>query len=381
MAITFSEFDTTPAGLIAALKAAILASADWADYGVVQTTTTSTGATTAAGNTVTLTSVTNFAVGSWITVQPGATEVTRQIASIAGNVITINGTWGSIYASGTSYRTRGTVLHTTTDGGAKLIVDLEGSFDAAGSHLGTVVYRDWTSGTTPGGHVDGKNYFTYFRNAVGAATMPIHVTLSAGKNHLFFSLEGPRATEANPTSTTYGSMRNYFAVSELTPYHVEDEVPAVVAIGNQTQSATPSVNTGSHLVGISRDTANAASWTSGRLASLDWPTVQTTDVVTMPRNCTIDGSTYLFPFVVFSEAEGIRGRLGYFFYTGTTAPTALTDLPEPVGSKVTYDGVIYRLTAVNKGDGGTVAWGPFGSVANSNPPLRSVVVAVPFAAA
>lgn len=384
MAITYSEFDTTPAGLLAALKAAILTNADWSDYGVVNTTTTSTGATTAAGSTVTLTSVTGYAVGGWITAAPGGVggpEISRQITSIVGNVITISGTWGSIYASGATFKTRGTVLHSTTTEGAKLIVDLEAGNDNA-SYIGFNVYRDWTSGTVPGGHVDYKPYFLYYRFTAGTSTMPIHVTLSVGKDHLFVAIEGPRAGETSATSTTYGTIKNYFAVSALTPYHAEDEVPAVIAIGITNQSSTPSVNTNAHQVGVSRDAADLTSWQPGRLATLDWPTIYTTDVVTMERDCTIDGSTYLLPYVMFSEEEGIRGRLSNFFYCGTTAPSPLTDFPEPVGSKVNYDGITYKLIATNKGDGSNAAWGPFGSISNSSSlPLRSIVLAVPFAVA
>lgn len=382
MAITYSEFDTTPAGLIAALKAAILVNTDWADYGVVAVSTTNSIATVAAQSTATLTSAASFTVGQWIVVAPGGAggpEITRQITAVAGNVITISGTWGSIYAIGTTFRTRNTVLHSTTTQGAKMIVDLEGANDLA-SYLGVSVYRDWTTGTAPGGHVDTKNYYTYYRFSAGVSTMPIHVTLSVGKDHLFFAIEGPRAGEANATSSTYGTIKNYFAVSALTPYHTEDTVPAVVAIGINTASSTPSVNSGGHQIGISRDAANTASWQPGRLATLDWPTIYTTDVVTMERDCTIDGSTYLLPYVMFSEEEGIRGRLSHFFYCGTTAPSPLTDYPEPIGSKVNYDGITYKLTAINKGDGSNASWGPFGSTSNgSSSPLRSIVLAVPFA--
>lgn len=381
MAITYSEFDTTPAGLIAALKAAILTNADWTDYGVVNVTTTSTNATTSSGTTVNLTSVAGFAVGQWITVQPGASEITRQITNITGNTITVSTTWGAIYATGTTYKTRGTVLKSTTTGGAKLIVDLEGGTNGL-SYTGVSVYRDWTTGTTPGGHTDYKSYYVYYRASSGVSTMPLHVTLSVGKDHLFFSIEGPRAGEASPTSTTYGSIKNYFAISELTPYHAADTVPAVVAVGINELSVTPAVTTGGHQVAISRNKADTFSWQPGRLGTLFWPTVYTTDVIKLNRDCTIDGSTYLLPYVLFSEDEGIRGRLKHFFYAGTTDPSPAADMPSPVGSKVSYDGIVYKLVAPSKGDGSNVAWGPFGSASNSSTtPLRSLVLAVPYSVA
>jgi hypothetical protein len=376
VAITYTEFDTTPAGLIAALKAAILVNAHWTDLGVVDADTTSTGATTGAGNTVTLTSATGFTVGQWITVNPGATEIYRQITAVAGNVITISGTWGVIFASGTAFKARSTVLKSTSDNGTELILDLEG--DLSTNYMGVIAYRQW-SGTAPGGWTDAKPSWLYWKVAAGTTTMPIHVTLSAGKNHLFIAIEGPRPNETSPTSTTYGSVKNYFALSELTKYHAGDTINPAISIGVPTNTAVTAVNSGGHTVGISRDAANTLSWGVGRLASLDWPTIYTTDVVSMNRVCTIDGNVYLLPYVMFSENEGIRGRLTNFFFCNTNSPSPITDYADPVGTRVAYNGIVYKLTAVNKGDGTNVAWGPFGSVANSSAVTRSIIVAVPFA--
>jgi hypothetical protein len=378
VAITYTEFDTTPAGLIAALKTQILANAHWTDQAVVAATTTNSIATTAAGNTATLTSATGFTVGQWITVNPGATEVYKQITAVAGNVITIAGTWGAISAIGTTFKTRGTVLKSTTDNGSDLILDLEG--DLATNYLNIITYRGYT-GTAPGGWTDARPNWLYWKFSAGTLTMAIHVTLSVGKNHLFIAIEGPRANEASATSTVYGSVKNYFALSELTKYHAGDTTPVAIAIGAPVLSPTPQVASGFHQVGISRDAANTASWGIGRLASLDWPTIYTTDVVSMNRACTIDGNVYLLPYVMFSETEGIRGRLTNFFFCNTTAPSPLTDYADPVGTRVTYNGIVYKLTAVNKGDGTNVAWGPFGAVANSTNVTRSIIIAVPYAVA
>lgn len=383
MAITYVEFDTTPAGFVAALKAQILTNAHWSDQGVVAATTTSTGATTAAGSTVTLTSATGFTIGSYLTAGVGtANEAAFLITNVVGNVVTISGTWNVIFPSGNTFKTRNNVLRSLSDRGADLIIDLD-----AGASVGLVnavqfsVYRAY-AGTAPGGYTDAKLYYLYWKVQTGAATMPLHVVLSAGKNHLYFSVEGPRANEANASSTAYGTVRNYFALSDMIAYNASDTVPAVVAMGQSQAQGTPNTQYFSHSAYISRDSVNAASWTIGRLASLDWPTVQTSDVVTLNRTCTIDGNTYLFPYVLASETEGMRGRLSSFFYCGSTGPTPLSDMPENVGSKVTYGGIVYKLLAVNKGDGSNLAWGPFGAAANNGgSPNRSVVVAVPFAVA
>jgi hypothetical protein len=381
MTITYEEFDSTPATLIAALKTKILANTHWTDQGVVAVSTTSTGATVAAQSTVTLTSAAGFVAGQWIVVNPGTSDALYQVSSIAGNVLTVVGTWGVIFASGSTFRTRNTVLKSTSDRGVDLIVDLEGG-GLSGAYIGTTTYRAY-AGTAPGGHTDSKNYWLYWKTSGAVMTVPLHVTLSVGKNHLFFAIEGPRPFETGPTSTTYGSIKNYFAVCDLVPYHAADTTGAVIGISGSTNGAsTPAVSVAnSHQVAVSRDFANTASWQPGRLASLDWPTIYTTDVVTMNRTCTIDGNTYLFPYVMVSEAEGIRGRLSTFFYCGTTSPSPVTDFPDPVGTKVSYGGIVYKLVAVNKGDGTSVAWGPFGSVANNGAITRSIIVAVPFAVA
>jgi hypothetical protein len=384
MAITYSEFDTTPAGLIAALKAAILASTDWtADAAVTPVTTTTSSATTSSGTTVNVNSTTGLSVGQSITIGTvgSGTETHRVITGISGSTLTVTPTWGLVYSIGAAIRTRNNIVRSTTTSGAKIVVDLEGaSSDNYLSYLGLGVYREW-AGTAPSGFTDATQAYCYYRASAGTSAMPLHVTLSAGKDHLFVGIEGPRANETNPTSTTYGSVKNYIAISELTPYHAGD-TSAVVVVGYASPTFTPSVATGGHQSTASRNYANTTSWNAGRLATLDWPTIYTTDVVTMPRECDIDGNTYLLPYVYFSEADGIRGRLKHFFYCGTTAPSSLLDYPDPVGTKVSYGGTVYKLIAPNKGDGSNVAWGPFGSVSNgSSTPMRSLVIAVPFSAA
>lgn len=384
MAITYTEFDTTPAGLVAALKTQILVNTHWTDQAVVAVNTTNSVATTSAGTTATLTSATNFTVGQWITVAPGGTggpEIYRQITAVAGNVITVSQTWGSIYAIGVTFRSRSTVLKSTSDNGTELILDIEG--DLQTNYMSVQAYRQYT-GTAPGGFTDAKQSWLYWKAAAGTLTMPIHVTLSVGKNHLFFAIEGPRANETSATSTIYGSLKNYFALSELTKYHAGDTVtnPAI-SIGVPTSIVTATVNSGAHQVGISRDAANTVSWGVGRLASLDWPTIGTTDVVSMNRQCTIDGNAYLLPYVMFSETEGMRGRLTNFFFANTNAPTPATDYPDNIGHRVTYSGIVYKLIALNKGDGSVAAWGPFGSVGNGSAgiQLKTIILAVPYAVA
>ena len=376
--ITYTEFETTPALVQARLKTEILANSHWSDLGITQSVTTTVGATTAAGNTVTLTNAAGFAAGQVIQIGAGAVE--KIIASVAGNVITLTTTWGAIYATGSTFKNKGQALQSTTTSGAKLILNMDGEISNFNC-LGMSTHSNWV-GTGPDGFVDRETAFLYWKAASGTSTMPIHVTLSVGQDHIFIGIEGPRSHETSPTSTTYGSVKNYFAMSDLVRYHAADLVPTSISIGQNRNSATPSTAQNSHQVAISRDSLDTTSWPAGRLASLDFPTVFATDVVTMNRTCTIDGKNYLLPYVLFSEAEGIRGRLSNFFYANTNTPSPATDYPDPVNVRVEYEGIVYRLLAVSKGDGTNAAWGPFGAAANSSSsPLRSVIVAVPYAEA
>lgn len=381
--ITFTEFETTPATLIADLRTAILTNTHWSDLGITEVSTTSTGATTSAGFTVALTSVAGLVVGQGITITNAGGTLTadRVISGISGTTVTVSVAWGSIFPTGSTFKTRAKVLQCTTTDGAKMIVNLEGE-QSTFNNLGVSMHTNWV-GTAPDGFVDRETAFVYFKGTGGITNMPVHVTLSVSKDHLFVALEGPRAHELSPTSTTYGSIKNYFAMSSLVRYHAADTVPTVVGIGQNRNAAAPSVTQNSHQVGISRNSTDTSSWGAGRLASLDFPTVYSTDVITMNRACTIDGRNYLLPYVLFSEAEGIRGRLQHFFYCNTNTPSPATDYPDPVGIRVEYEGVIYRIIAANKGDANQVAWGPFGSASNgaAGTQLRTVLVAVPYAVA
>lgn len=378
MTITYEEYDTTPAGFLALLKTKILSNPHWSDQGVVGSTTTSTGATTSGGTTVNLTSAAGFTIGSFLVAGVGtANENSFQITNVVGNTVTISGTWGFAFPSGNTFKTKNTVLKSTSDRGALLMVDIE-AWTTGLYYWGFQVYRGYT-GTSPGGHTDGKGYQVWWRAGGGTSTMPIHVTLSVGKNHLFVAVEGPRGYEASPTNTTYGSIKTYFALSDLIPYHEEDTIPAVVAVS--VQGWNPTVPGNGHQAQISRDSEDTVSWQAARLGTISWPTMFSSSYVTMPRNCTIDGNSYLFPYVVFSEAEGIRGRLSSFFYAGGTQMSTILDLSEPVGAKVTYDGIEYILVAVTKGDGTNDPWGPFGLTFASTAVMRSIVVAVPYAVA
>jgi hypothetical protein len=385
MGIAYSEFDTTPATLVSTIKAAILGSSDWTSVPVTPVSTTNTVATTAAGNTITLSSVAGIVSGQVIAIAPGtANEVQRLVLSVSGNVVTISGTWGLIYATNTTVVTRNEILRTTTSAGAPMVIDLAGNLTGVAGQANVfalLTYRQWT-GNTPGGHTDLNTSYATYKSGAQLTTQPVHVTVSAGKNHVFIAIEGPRAHEAGATSTLYGSLKNYVFVAGVTPYHASDAIPCVVTGSQVTWVAASSVASNAHQVAISRDSTNSNSWTAGRLASLTMPTMYTsTDVISVNRVCTIDGKTYLLPYVLFSETEGIRGRLTSLFYANTNAPSPVGDYPDPTNGQVELNGVIYKLVPVSKSDGANQAWGPFGIVGPPGVITRTVLVAVPYAEA
>lgn len=380
MAINYTEFDSTPATIFADLRTAILGSSDWSDISPVPINVTNSVANVTSNANMTLTSAAGLVVGQSIVVEGGgAREENRMITAISGNVITVNSNWAQVHPIGSAVATRAMVLRSVSTSGAALIIDLQADLYAT-HYLGLAFYRDW-SGTAPGGWVDREPGYLYWKAQGGTTTMPVHCTVSAGKDHLFIAVEGPRAWEANTTSTTYGSVKNYVFLSEVTRYHANDTTPCAVAGATSTNTATAAVTANSHQVAISRDSANTQSWSVGRLTTLTFPTLYSTDEVPGNRVCTIDGQTYLLPYVLFSQSEGIRGRLSRLFYANTNAPSPSTDYPDPVNTLVTFDGVVYKLVPVNKSDGTVNSWGPFGSINQGTAVTRSFLVAVPYAEA
>jgi hypothetical protein len=377
MAFVFTEFDTNPLDVYNAIKNAVVAGGDWTDISPTQITMTSSGAT--SGAALSVTDATGIVVGQAIVAEQGTVrEERRKVTSVTGNALTVDANWSFSHASGTTFKSVDTVLQCTTTRGAKMIVNLQAG--RADTHWMTgSFYRDYT-GTAPGGWVDRQDWQLFWKSAAATNTAILHVMVSASANHLFVSIEGPRAHEPSTTSVTYGSQRHYFFLSDLVPYHAADTSPVVVGGAPTTATAAASSWTGgSHQGWISRNYANSASWTPCKLASLNVPTVFTAEVFSLQRTCTIDGNNYLFPYVVFDLAEGIRGRLAAPFYAGPTDVSPTNDFPETIGQQVTFDSKKWRIVAANKGDGTTATWGPLGAATQGTTVRRSVAIALPIA--
>lgn len=383
MTIRYSEFDTTMGGAVEAIAAKILEHPDWANITpATPATTTNTAATGTTSTSLTwaVNDGSKFVAGDTVIIQPGgANETLRTVVSASATQIVLSGANMPIsYPVGTTIRVHSKILSATTTAGAKMILNLYGGptflngfqYDVMASHTGLA-----------GGAGPRRSRYLIWRQSTSGSTSAhaVHVILSVSKEHLYIEVEGPRAAEPGATSTTYGSTRTYMALCGLVSYHAADTVPAWVHVGSAMSTSTGSTGNLSHAADISRDTAGNA-WDEIRLASLDFPTVRTTDTVALQRKCSIDGKEYMFPYVVFSVKEGIRGRLHRFFNAGTTGPNAPLDLPDNPGSQITHEGVTYRLRAINKGDGSVSPWNAFGS-SSSSTGIYSPVVAVPYATA
>lgn len=273
------------------------------------------------------------------------------------------------------------LVKTVTGRGATIAVDFNavaptvqvGTFDVFASH----------DGTTAGPSV--RKFLRYKRVSSGTtATVNLHVVLSAGRDHLFVSIEGPWTNEANTDSGNYGSIRNYLAISEITSYFdlAADPAPCVGVVGRQINGG-PSWTNGSYDIYVSRNRANNQSWVKGKVLSLD-PVVAASFGGTMlngNRQTVSDGNYYLSPYVVAEDADGFRGRLGKLFMAGWNNQSYNDIPPPPQGQIVTYGGEQYRLIAANKSDATEDCYDALGIIANGSGGAyaNSPVVAVPYA--
>jgi hypothetical protein len=297
MVTAFSMFDTTPAGAIAAVKAAILASTDWSNP---------------AGDRV----------------------------------------------------------QCTTTRGAAMVVDLA---DAAVTtqKLQFGVYR-----TT--GLVDKIQRWMQWRTVAGATSDPLHCIVSAGKEHLYITVEGPRAGEPAPESSSSGSYRPVFFLCDLVPYFASDAVPAVVCGG--TSSAVVPASQTSYGVSVSRNAANNSAWVSAMLETLQPPRGHTTSAYRYTGQSLSAGSGGITarPYVVFEDVYGLRGRLAPFFCLGWNVVGSLADFPAQVFTRVTIGSITYLGVSVTRAPS-TLGASPFGSIGStSDTDSGSPVVAVPY---
>jgi hypothetical protein len=377
MALTYAEFDSTPQTIVYDLRQAILASSDWAKINTQVNYGPTTAAAAVAATTVTMGSTTGIVVGQTIRIGPegGATTEYKTVSAVTATVVTFAGQ-GLAYAqpSGTVIYSASEILKATTTRGAQMVVDLVDGF-AESHNLNMAVWQSH-DGTTGAGR---SPRYLYWRTGASGFAMPLHCIVSASKEHLFISIEGPRANETAANSATLGSLRNYFFIDDLVPYHASDTTPVVIAGGTSPAAAAASAANNSYTAHASRNIANNASWSQAKLLTLDFPSCASSETVQVLRQSSGDGKYYLSPYVCFGDEAGLRGRLRSLLHAGFNYADTLEAPTPPIGQKITYEGQTYKLLAVNKSEGGTRTWGQLGSAANDSTTTfhRSAIVAVP----
>jgi len=272
-----------------------------------------------------------------------------------------------------------TLFTATTTRGAQMALDLNTTAFTV-SLINATFYRSH-DGTTA---VDGVTRF--LRHKTGAtgslAANTYHGIVSAGKEHLFISVEGPRIGEANPDSATVGSNRMYFFMSDLVPYFPADTTPTIVSFGATANAAGATWLTHG-MAWAHRNGANTTSWQPGKVISLDWPNGNSASLHLNSRlEASLDGDDQQhWPYLYVDNTEGLRGRLSSFFYLGYNYATTL-DVPVPQeGQIVTIDGLQYKALAVHKGDANVNTYGAFGGAVTSTSVTYwvSPIIAVPYA--
>jgi hypothetical protein len=274
----------------------------------------------------------------------------------------------------------------TTTRGADMVVDLNASA-LTSNRLNLNFYTSY-DGTTLGTIIPSTRYMHFKEAATGTlATNVFYVIVSASKEHLFISIEGPRAGETAADSALYGSIRQYMFMSDLVPYFDSgvDPTPTVAAYATYQTTYGPGVPH-NFKVALSKSKSGSLFWMPGSMLTLEWPSTSQGAQVTQNR-LGLDGNLFLAPYVVADDAEGVRGRLARFFYAGASyGPNDAVAAPAQHGDFVTYDSIKYKILNVGRssGSGNSQQWGAFGAANNNGSGLTMLygpLVAVPYAAA
>lgn len=239
----------------------------------------------------------------------------------------------------------GNIVKCTDDAGEQLVVDLQKS-GATTQRAGLSVFtsHDGTTG------VNEKSFFHFWRTVVSGATVndPLHIVVSAGKNHLCISSEGPRPGEPFAANIDSGSHKTTFWLGSLEPYFdsTDDPTPAVIVLGANPTDTVGAVDSACY---ISKDSTGAVFWSTGYLA-----TVVTPALTTLYRQgawIALDGNTYLFPWVVWSALDGVRGRLKNCFNAGFMQGSVQSQVTDPVngvGEEFTVGGKTYKCHQIGR---------------------------------
>lgn len=367
-AIIYDEFQTTPDGLIAALKAAILTSTDWSQVATWYEALPPISAAEAVGQTnlsaTGMTGTSGFP-GDTVVIDRGtAEEETLTVSSYnASNIITTTATAFAHDVGSTIERVHAHTVKSVTADGAELILDLSEA-PPTNRRVGMAGYRTMV-GATP---TDKRAvYPPYMSSAAGTTTtLPVHVFVAAGKDFLFINLMGPRSgepfAESNPWSDPVflGRVLNYDPADTSKPVYLAGR-------GNDSSTGTAIPNGW-----VNRNAGDTTSWVIAFLGTICYPS--TYDSATSPThlNPTRNGKRFFWPYVISEVEDGPRGRLKDVFFAGVNAARAGYQYDVP-GRRYTKDGITYQAVVPTRASTGTV--GHFGS----NDPSALAMVLIPVA--
>lgn len=365
------KYKCNPADIRNRIRTAMLDSTDWVQIGGAQASTTLSAQWGAYGSgVIAVTSSTNFLAGQKVILVTGsstrmytiktvdsATQITVDLTGINNDV-----TWP---AGTTIANTAGYLLKSTTTRGAQMVIDLFAGLDMNHA-LRVDVYRTH-DGTTGVDRV--SRILNWVATSYATATDPVHVVVSAGKEHVWIRLEGSRWGEA--TSTNYNGSIGGLFLGDLVPYFGTDTVPAVVLAAAVGDMASGGGNTG--VCYVSRNAANNASWVGADMLSLSRPTGgasanQFSETAVSPTTLAMDGNHYLWPYVVVEHTAGLRGRVGQLLHVGSSSEQSVSPNPSSTGERYTVGGVVFESMVGTRN--GVFPWG-------SSNGARGPVVAVP----
>jgi hypothetical protein len=270
--------------------------------------------------------------------------------------ITTSTDWSNITAN---------IVKATTTRGAEMVLDLNKA--APVNNYATVAF--WRTHNGSSGTDEITRYLHWKYTSGGTTSNTLHCMVSASKEHLILQVEGPYSTETNTDNVESGSKRNTLVMADIVPYHGGDTQASVFAWASNSTGSTASA--GNTYGMVSRNQANSASWVTTTLCVVQTPVnhdVGLGQAHTLQHVAKGDGKTYLFPYVVVENTDGLRGRLANMFWAGWSRQAIGQEGGGLVeGSTVTYSGADYLIRKFTKAlnVSSSATYTPFGSVSAS----------------
>lgn len=261
----------------------------------------------------------------------------------------------------------GDIVKATTTRGAEMVLNLNKATPV--NNYATVSFWRTHNGTTGSDEI--TRYLHWKYQSGGTTSNTLHCVVSASKEHLILQVEGPYGTESNYDHIDSGSKRSTLVMADIVPYHAGDTQAAVGVFCNAGTSQSSSQ--GNNFLSVSRDQGNANSWVPANVATV-------TPIVSIEYNSAVnhlmqhvakgDGKTYLFPFVVLEQQDGMRGRLNNVYWAGWSRGNASGGQEAPglsEGDIVTYSSADYIIRKSSRaiGTSGSATYSPLGGVAST----------------